>query len=123
MVVRYAIDISPPSLMYIMAPPLLKCMYRMIKLLEPGTRTRYFFTSPDLPSTFRVSVFQNRTMSSDSSKADISKPISEQKTLKNNTSMDEARRQELAATLTEASLAVESPLETVNRIAFSISLS
>jgi demethylsterigmatocystin 6-O-methyltransferase len=62
-------------------------------------------------------------MSSACSKSDVSKLISELEALKHNVSIDEAQRQALCATLQEASLAVESPLETINRIIFSVSLS
>jgi hypothetical protein len=54
------------------------------------------------------------------SKFDVSTLIAELKALQENTSIDEAQRQELCAALQEASLAVESPLETVNRIGFSV---
>jgi demethylsterigmatocystin 6-O-methyltransferase len=61
-------------------------------------------------------------MSSSCSKSDVLKLIPELKALKHNASIDEVQRHELCAALQEASLAVESPLETINRIIFSVSL-
>ena len=57
---------------------------------------------------------------SSNSASDVSSLISELKALKDNVVIDEAQRQELCAALQEASLAVESPLEAVNRIGFSV---
>jgi len=54
------------------------------------------------------------------SKFDVSTLISGLKALKKSASIDEVQRQELYAVLQEASLAVESPLETGNRIGFSV---
>ena len=59
-------------------------------------------------------------MASVSSKLDISKLISELKSLEDNVPTDEALRKELYATLRDASLAVEAPLESVKRIGFSV---
>lgn len=52
------------------------------------------------------------------SKTDVSRLIAELKALKSDTSIDEAQRKELYATLKETSLAIETPLESVNRISF-----
>jgi len=55
-----------------------------------------------------------------SSITDVSSLISELKALKDNVAIDEAQRQELCAALQEASLAIESPLEAVDRVGFSV---
>jgi hypothetical protein len=59
-------------------------------------------------------------MASTSPKPDVSKLISELRSLKDATFTDEAQRKELYAILKEASLAIEAPLESVNRISFAV---
>jgi len=61
-------------------------------------------------------------MASKTSKPDFSRLIAELKALKNDNLKDEEQRRELYASLKEASLAIETPLETVNRIVFAVCL-